>query len=135
MLLGDPSWHTSSTGPTSIPSSSDAGRDDGAELSGPQAGLHPQTAVHRQAPVVGLHAVFPEPLGQLMCHTLGHAAGIHEHQGRAALLDVGRDPLQHRRHLLEGRHGTELVVGQLDGDVEVTLMADVHDAAKWLATR
>ena len=40
---------------------------------------------------------------------------------------------EHRRHLLEGRHCTELVVGELDGDVDQHVMAYVDDHAPGLA--
>ncbi len=118
MLRGDPSWHTSSTGPTSMPSSSGRGRDHGPKPPGPKACLHPEPAVHGQAPVVGLDAVLPEVLAQLVSDPLGHSPGVDEHERRPVLLYVRCDPLEHRRHLLEGRHCTELVVGELDGDVE-----------------
>ena len=135
MLRGEPSWHTSSTGPTSMPSSSEAVATTARSSPGAQPGLDPQPAVHGQAPVVGLHAVVAEPVGQLVGDTLGHPPGVHEHERRAVLLDVAGDALEHRRHLLVGRHGAELVVGQLDGDVEAPLVPDVDDRAEWLAVR
>ena len=84
--------------------------------------------------MVGLDAVLSEPLSKLVGDPLGHSAGVDEHQRRAVLAYVRCDPFEHRRHLLEGRHSAELVVGELDGDVEVALMADVDDDATGLAT-
>ena len=109
-------------------------RHDGAELPGTQARLHPEAAVHGQARVVGLDAVFPETLGKLVSDPLCHPPGVDEHKGRPVLVDVGRDLIQHRRHLIECRHGAELVIGELDGDVQPASMADVDDYATWLAT-
>ena len=41
---------------------------------------------------------------------------------------------QHRGHLLVGRHGTQLVVGELDGDVKAALMADVDGETPGIST-
>src|ERR1017187_5113871 len=82
---------------------------------------------------MGLDAVVAEALSQLMSDPLGHSPGVDEHEGRPVLLYVRCDPFQHRRHLLEGRHGAELVVRELDGNVEPALMADVDDDAAGLA--
>ncbi len=78
---------------------------------------------------MGLDAVLPEALSQLVGDPLGHPPGVDEHEGRPVLLYVSCDPFEHGRHLLEGRHGAELVVGELDGNVEPALMADVDDHA------
>jgi hypothetical protein len=104
-------------------------RDDGAKQAGTKTCLHPQTAVHRQAPVVRLDAVVTEAISQLMRDPLGHPAGVDEHERRAVLAYVLGDPLEHRGHLLVGGHSAELVVRQLDAHVELALMADVDSGA------
>ena len=103
--------------------------DDCPELPGPETLLHPEPALHRKAPVVGLDAVLPEPLCELVRDSLGHPPRVDEHERRPVLLDVRGDLLEHRGHLLDGRHRTELVVGKLDGDVERPSVADVDDDA------
>ena len=133
MLRGDPSWHTSSTGPDVDAELERGCRNDGPEISGAKARLDPEPAFHRKAPVVRLDGVLPEPLAQLMGYPLGHPAGVDEHERRAVLFDVAGDPLEHRRHLLECRHGAELVVRQLDGDVQRPSVTDVDHFAQRLA--
>ena len=109
-------------------------RDHRPELTGAKACLHAQPAVHGQAAVVGLDAVLPEAVSQLMGNPLGHSPGVHEHERRPVLVYVCCDAFEHRRHLLVGRHGAELVVGKLDGDVEPALMSDVDSETPGLAT-
>ena len=66
MLRGEPIWHTSSTGPMSMPSSSDAVATSALQLAGPQAGLDPLAALLRQAAVVRGDHVVAEALAQLV---------------------------------------------------------------------
>ena len=134
MLRGEPSWQTSSTGPTSMPSSSEAVATTARQLAGAKTRLDSQPPVHRQAAVVGLDGVLAEAVGELMGDAFGHPPGVDEHEGRLVLCDVGGDALEHRSHLLEGGDGAELVVGKLDGDVEAPLVPDVDDGAARLAT-
>ncbi len=108
-------------------------RDDGPELARAKARLHAQTAVHAQAPMVGLDAVLPESLRELVGNPLRHSPGVDEHERRTVPAYVRRDPFQHRGHLLVGRHGAQLVVGELDGDVEPALVADVDGETPGLA--
>jgi len=104
-------------------------RDQRLELAGAQAGFDTQATIPREAPVVGRNRLLAQALGQPVGHTLGHTPGIDEDQGRAPLLDMLRDALDHVPHLLSGDHGLELALGQLDGEVELALVAFVDDFA------
>ena len=53
MARGEPIWQTSSTGPTSMPSSSEAVATRRAQVAGAQPGLDDAPAGRRQAAVVG----------------------------------------------------------------------------------
>jgi hypothetical protein len=83
--------------------------------------------------VVSLDAVLAEPISELMSDTLGHPARVDEHQSRAMALDVLRNSFEYRSHLLESRHGSELVVRQLDRDIERPVVPDVDDGTKRVA--
>ena len=86
MARGEPIWHTSSTGPTSIPNSSEAVATKRPQVPGTQARLDNAPPRRREAPVVGGDEqrrvdvvpvgrfVLAQPLGQLMGHPLGHFA-------------------------------------------------------------
>ena len=108
MARGEPIWHTSSTGPTSMPSSSEAvatrARRSPARSRVSTRCLRPR----RQAAVVGRHLsvdgsavrpVGPEALGQLVGHPLGHLAGVDEHQRGAVAPDVPGDAVEDVGHL------------------------------------
>ncbi len=105
------------------------GRDDRSKLARTKTRLHAKPAVHRKTAVVGLDAVVAEAISQLVGDALGHPSRVDEHERRPVVLDVRSDALEHRRHLLERRHGAELVVRQLDGHVERPVVTDVDDPA------
>ncbi len=73
------------------------------------------------------HHVVAETLAQLMGQSLGQTPGVDEDQGGAVLGHQSGDPVEHVRELLGGRHRLQLAVGQLQGQVDVTLMPDVDD--------
>ena len=68
-----------------------SGGDHRPQLTRAKTRLDPEPAVHGKAPVVSLHTVLPEPLGQLVGDALGHPPGVDEHKRRAALGDVAGD--------------------------------------------
>ena len=110
-------------------------RYHGLQLAGAQPALHPEPALHRQAAVMRLHEILADQLGELVRHPLGHATRVDEDERRAPFSHVSGDLLQDLGQLLVGRHGTELVVRQLDGDVERPPVSHVHDAAPNAAIR
>ena len=129
MERGEPIWHTSSTGPMSMPSFERGGGDQRLQLARPEPGLDPQPAVLRQAPVVGGHHIVAQPLAELVGQPLGQAAGVDEHDRGAMAGDVLGDPVEHAGHLVGRGHRLELAVGELDRDVERPPVAGVDDRA------
>ena len=133
MLRGEPSWQTSSTGPTSMPSSSEAvattARSSPARS---RASTRSRRSIER-LPWWACTLSSPRRSASWWATRSAILLRVDEHERRAVLVDVAGDPLEHRRHLLEGRHGSELVVGQLDGDVERPPVPDVDDGAARLA--
>ena len=129
MLRGEPIWQTSSTGPMSMPELERGGGHQGPQVAGPQPGLDPVAAVLGQAAVVGGDHVVAEPLAELVGEALGQAAGVDEHQGGAVLADQLGDAVEHVAHLLGRGDRLELALGQLEGQVEVALVAGVDDGA------
>ena len=127
MLRGEPIWHTSSTGPMSMPSSSDAVATSALQVAGPQPGLDPVAAVLRQAAVVGGDHVVAEALAELVGEPLGQPAGVDEHERGAVLADELGDAVEHVAHLLGRGDRLELALGQLEREVEVALVAGVDD--------
>ena len=97
------------------------------QVAGPQAGLDPVPAVLGQAAVVGGDHVVAEALAQLVGQALGQAAGVDEHQRGAVLAHELGDAVEHVAHLLGGGDRLELAVGQLEGQVEVAVVADVDE--------
>ena len=99
----------------------------GLEVARPQPRLHPLAALPREAAVVGRHLGVAEPLPELVSVALRHSPGVDEHQRGPVLLHVPGDAIEDLGHLLGGRHGPQLVVGQLQGEVEVPPVAHVDD--------
>ena len=110
MLRGEPIWQTSSTGPMSMPSSSDAVATSALQLAGAQARLDAVPAVLREAAVVRGDDVVAEPLAELVREPFGEAAGVHEHERRAVLLHERGDAVEHVGHLLGARDRFELAL-------------------------
>ena len=79
MLRGEPSWHTSSTGPTSMPSSSEAVATSARRSPARSRDLDLVAAVLRQRPVVGGDDVVAQLLAQLVGEALGQPPGVDEH--------------------------------------------------------
>ncbi len=144
MARGEPIWQTSSTGPTSIPSSSDAvatrarrspARSRCSTSRRRAAERLPWWAATCRAASTGSRASRSgssvavlgraESFGQEVGDPLGHLARVDEHQGRAVLEDVGGDAVEHVPELGAARHRLELGRRQLDGHVEVALVAAV----------
>ena len=127
MLRGEPIWHTSSTGPMSMPSSSDAVATNARRSPRAQAGLDPVTPLLRQRTVVRGHDVVAESCAQLVREPLGHAARVDEHERGAVLLDQRGDAVEHVAHLLGRGDRLELAFGQLEREVERPLVPGVDD--------
>ena len=101
----------------------------GAQVPGPQPRLDPLAALLGQAAVVRGHLPLAEPFAQLVRDPLGHAAGVDEHQRGPVRRPRGRRSGPGSRHLLRGGDRAELVVGQLEGQVQLPAVAGVHDRA------
>ena len=71
--------------------------------------------------------VVAEPLAELVREPFGEPAGVDEDERRAVLADQLGDAVEHVGHLLGRRDGLELALGQLEGEIEVALVADVDD--------
>ena len=127
MLRGEPIWHTSSTGPMSMPELERRGGHQRLQLAGPQARLDPVAALLRQAAVVRGDHVVAQPLAELVREALGQPAGVDEHERGAVLADERGDAVEHVAHLLGRRDRLELALGQLEREVEVASVADVDD--------
>ncbi len=70
---------------------------------------------------------FAQPLAKLVSDTLGHPAGVHEHQRRPVFQHVPGDQIQDLSHLLSRCDRAELIAGQFQGEVELAAVAGVHD--------
>ena len=127
MLRGEPIWHTSSTGPMSMPSSSEAVATSALRSPARSRRLDPVAALLREAAVVGGHHVVAQALAELVGEPLGQPPGVDEHERGAVLGHELGDAVEHVAHLLGRRDRLELAVGQLEGEVEVALVADVDD--------
>ncbi len=140
MARGEPIWQTSSTGPTSMPSSSEAVATSAAQVTGPQPRLDDAPARRREAAVVrgdeerridvapaGTGLVGGQALGQLMGHPLGHLARVDEHERGAVVPGVLGDAVEDVGHLAAAHDGLELGGGQFDGHLEVAGVAAVDD--------
>ena len=75
MLRGEPIWHTSSTGPMSMPSSSDAVATSARSSPARRRRLDPVAALLRQAAVVGGDDVVAQPLAELVRERARPAGG------------------------------------------------------------
>ena len=131
MARGEPTWHTSSTGPDVDAELERRRGHQRPEVAGAQAVLHPQAAVLRQAAVVGGH--------------LRRARGARRADGRGARTSAGcstntsvvrcsrdvlGDAVDDLAELLGRRHRGELGVGQLDADRQPAGVAAVHDGGR-----
>ena len=104
----------------------------GPQVPGPKPGLDPLPAAPGQRPVVRGHLraeLISEPFAQLVGDSLGHAAGVDEHQRGPVTGHVGRDHVQDLRRLLRRGDRAELVVGQFQGQVQPPAMTGIHDRA------
>ena len=125
---GEPSWHTRSTSPMSMPSSSEAVAHQHLELAVLQAllGLVPQLLRH--AAVMRHHLLGAEQLGQVARGALRHAPRVDEHERRAMRRrEVGealRRPRSHTSCDITASSGDD---GQLDREVALAHVTDVDD--------
>ena len=134
---GEPSWQTSSTGPTSMPSSSDAVATSARRSPGAQPRLDVAAPRRRQAAVVrgddevrvlDAEVVGAQALGELVRDALGHAPVVDEDERRAVLEHVLGDPVEHARPSATVEIAvSSSPVGQLDRDVEVPRRRAVDD--------
>ena len=128
MLRGEPIWHTSSTGPMSMPSSSDAVATSASRSPGAQPGLDPVAPLLREAAVVRGDDVVAEPLAELVGEAFGEAARVRRTRawcGAACTSSAMRSSTS--AICSAERDRLELAVGQLEREVEVALVAGVDD--------
>ena len=112
MLRGVPSWHTSSTSPMSMPSSSEAVATITLSLPALRRCSASKRVSFERLPWWAATFCFAEPLGEVARHALDHAARVGEHQRGVMFFDepgelvVHRGPHLARHHRLErrGRH-------------------------------
>ncbi len=110
-------------------------RDDGAHVARLQALLDHEAPLFREAPVVCPHALFPEPLGEVVGDPLRHPSRIDEDEGRPRFGDEGREAIVDLRPLLVRRDRFELRSRHFDPEVEVAPVPDVDDCAGKRAAR
>ena len=139
MARGEPIWHTSSTGPTSMPSSRDAvatrarrspERRRVSTMRRRAAERLPWCAATSSDSSTSppcSRLVGGQALGQLVGHPLGHLARVDEHQGGAMVPRVLGDAVEDVGHLAAAHHRLELGGGELDGHIEVAGVAAVDD--------
>ena len=127
---GEPSWHTRSTSPMSMPSSSDAVAT--STLSSPRFSRCSavQAQLLRHAAVVRHHVLGAEELGQVARRALGHAPRVDEHERRAVLLREVREALVDLLPHLGGHHRLERRRGHLERQVALADVAGVDDVAR-----
>ena len=100
MLRGEPIWQTSSTGPMSMPSSSDAVATSARSSPARRRVSTRWRRSLREAAVVGGDDVVAEPLAELVGEALGQAPGVDEHERGAVLGDERGDAVEDVAHLL-----------------------------------
>ena len=112
MLRGDPTWQTSSTGPMSIPSSSEAVAT--SALSSPAwNGFPPSRVVVSKGSRGALTPGQVQALSELVCQTLRQSARVDENKSRPVVLHERRDAVEDLAHLLGGCDRPELAAGKL----------------------
>ena len=98
-----------------------------APLLQPSLGL--MARLLREAAVVGDHSLLAEALGHLVGQTLDKAAGVDEEQGCPVILDQVGDAVEALVPLLVGGDGTQLVLWEDQGEVDLSGVSGVHDQA------
>src|SRR5262249_35508726 len=84
-----------------------------------------QTQLARQTTVVGGNSVLTQPLRQVKSHAFSQPARIHKDQRGAMLLHKLANAVVSLVPQLVARHRTKLLSGNLDGKIELALVADV----------
>ena len=100
MLRGEPIWHTSSTGPMSIPSSSDAVATSARGRRRAAASRPGSRRSFDRLPWCAATDAVAEALPELVREPLREPAGVHEHERGVVLADELGDALDHVAHLL-----------------------------------
>ena len=103
--------------------------DDGRESAGFQPLLGVQPDFARQGAVVRGHAPLAESLREPVGDALRQPPRVDEHDGRAVALDVGGDALEHLGPVLVRGDGADILIGHLDCERHLALVAHVHDGA------
>ena len=127
MLRGEPIWHTSSTGPMSMPSSSEAVATSARRS---PARSRVSTRWRRsfdRLPWWAATTSSPRRSPELVGEPLRQPAGVHEHERGAVLGDELGDAVDDVAHLLGRGDRLELALGQLEREVELALVAGVDD--------
>ena len=129
-LRGEPIWHTSSTGPMSMPSSSDAVATRTFRSPARSRDSSVSRRSFERLPWCAATAVLAHALGEQVGEPLGEAARVHEDQRGAVLGDVPGDAVEDLAPLLVRGDGLERGLRQLDRQVERAAMPEVDDAAR-----
>ena len=106
-----------------------SGGDERLHFAGLEALLEVEAALLREAAVVGADVLLADALGEREGGALGEAAGVHEDERRAVLLDELGEAVVHVAPLLAGGDGLEVGGRDLDLEFEVALVAGVDDGA------
>ncbi len=127
MARGDPTWHTSSTGPTSMPSSNDAVATNARRSPARSRSSTRRRRSLDRLPWWAATCSGPRRSPRRWARRSDNPPRVHEHQRGAVLAYVVGDAVDHLAELLGGRHRGELGVGKLDADLEAAGVAAVHD--------
>ena len=128
MERGEPIWHTRSTVPISMPSSSEAVATTARSSPSLSRRLGFQAQGARQAAVVRQDGILAQALGQVVRHALGQAARVDEDQRGAILADQLGDAVVDLAPHFVGGDRAELVARHLDREIHGAAMAHVDDA-------
>ena len=86
-----------------------------------------KTQPARQAAVVRSNVLFTHAFGKIVCYPLHQPAGIDKHQSGAVLMHKFRNPVVHFVPHFVRRDRPELRSRHLDRDIELPLVADIHN--------
>ena len=75
------------------------------------------------------HAALTQPRSELVGDALGQPPRMDEHDGGAVALDVGGDAVEHLGPVLMRGDGADILIGHLDRELHLSLVAHVHDGA------
>ena len=126
---GEASWHTRSTSPMSMPSSSEAVATSARSRPLLRALLGVQARLLGHAAVVRGDVLLADALGQVPRQALGLAARVDEHQRRAVLAHELRQAVVDLRPHLARHHRLQRRGRDLQLQVARAHVTDIHDGA------